>query len=298
MTQMKIGYPCINRGIGCTPNTTFRLRNYSEERLIKAVEENLNCLREILGYNRKNNLLFFRIGSDTIPFASHPICEFNWQGYFKRELRGLGAYIRKHDIRISMHPDQFILLNSPRREVTEKSIRELEYHQLLLDSMKLDSTAKIQLHVGGVYGDKRKAEERFAGRYSRLKENLKKRLVIENDDLRYSLKDCLRIHEKTGIPVLFDSLHHECLNNGETTAEGLSRAGETWGRGDGTQMVDYSSQEKKAKKGKHAESINIKHFQGFLKEAKGSDIDIMLEIKDKEKSALKAVRLLRENKSI
>jgi len=74
---MKIGYPCINNSVGCTANKTFRLRNYSEEKLIEKVRANLACLQKILEYNLKNNSLFFRIGSDLVPFASHPVCKFN-----------------------------------------------------------------------------------------------------------------------------------------------------------------------------------------------------------------------------
>ncbi|MDW7988457.1 MAG: UV DNA damage repair endonuclease UvsE, partial [candidate division WOR-3 bacterium] len=80
---MKVGYPCINRTLGCTTNTTFRLASYSEKNLIEKVLDNLNCLKKILEFNVKNGLLFFRISSDLVPFASHPVCTFNWQRYFQ-----------------------------------------------------------------------------------------------------------------------------------------------------------------------------------------------------------------------
>lgn len=291
---MKIGYPCINRSIGCSANKTFRLGSYSEERLIRALENNLGCLRRILEYNAEHGLLFFRISSDIVPFASHPVCKLDWTKHFRGEFRDIGAYIREQDMRISMHPDQFILLNSPSEDVTRRSMRELEYHARALDSMKLDSTAKIQLHVGGVYGDKEKAMKRFSSRYSSLSESIKRRLVIENDDRIYSMKDCLGINTKTGVPVLFDSLHHECLNDDEGIADVLAEAEETWRKKDGIPMVDYSSQAVGQKTGKHSESINLLHFKKFLEETRNFDFDIMLEIKDKERSALKAVKVLRE----
>jgi len=290
---MRIGYPCINRSIGCTANSTFRLASYSEELLIEKVENNLNCLQRILEYNLKNGLLFFRISSDIVPFASHPVCTFNWGRHFGPGFRRIGAFIKKHRMRISMHPDQFILLNSPRKEVVERSILELDYHRKVLDLMELDATAKIQIHLGGAYGNKRKAMEKFVSAYLTLDQKTRKRLVIENDDRLFSLQDCISVHEKTGIPLLFDGFHHECLNNGEGVRKAVMSAESTWRRKDGVLMADYSSQEKGMRKGKHAEHIDISHFRRFIREADGVDLDIMLEIKDKEKSALKAIGVLR-----
>ena len=291
---MKIGYPCINRGIGCTANSTFRLASYSEERLIQKVENNLDCLFQILQYNVQNGFYFFRISSDLIPFASHPVCTFDWAGHFRGQFRKVGDFIKEHNIRISMHPDQFVVINALKDEVVESSVRELEYHCTVLDEMALDSTAKIQIHVGGVYGDKRSAIDRFTERYSALSKSLKSRLVIENDDRSYSLKDCLLVHEKIGIPIIFDAFHHQCLNNGETLRQGLQLSASTWKKTDGIPMVDYSSQQRGQRPGSHAKTLHITMFKKFLRESRGFDFDLMLEIKDKETSALKALKILRE----
>jgi UV DNA damage endonuclease len=289
---MKLGYPCINRSIGCTANSTFRLVSYSEELLVRKVSGNLACLRRILEFNAEKRLLFFRISSDIVPFASHPVCEFDWARHFREELRSIGKFVTEHGMRISMHPDQFVLLNSPREGVVERSVAELEYHCQVLDVMGLGPDAKIQIHVGGVYGDKAKATDDFVRGYRKLSQPLRKRLVIENDDRLYSLRDCLEVHRRTRIPVIFDSFHHEQLNEGESRAEAVSMAQRTWGKRDGDLMVDYSSQQKGQRRGKHAESIDLRHFRRFLRDTEGLDFDIMLEIKDKERSALKALRVL------
>jgi UV DNA damage endonuclease len=291
---MKLGYPCINRSIGCTSNHTFRLASYSEEKMVETVGKNLECLERILGYNIEKGFMFFRISSDLVPFASHPVCEFQWEKYFAKKFGRIGNFIRKHKMRISMHPDQFVLLNSPRREVVERSIAELEYHCRLLDLMGLGKDAKVQIHLGGGYGDKEASMEKFVQEYGELPAMVKKRLVVENDDRIYSLWHCMEVHGETGIPVIFDSFHHECLNNGGSVREGVELAQKTWKRADGKLMMDYSSQKKGARKGSHTEHIDTRHFRKFLKETEGLDFDLMLEIKDKEKSAEAAIRILKE----
>ncbi|HYY50107.1 MAG TPA: UV DNA damage repair endonuclease UvsE [Nitrososphaeraceae archaeon] len=303
---MRIGYPCINNSIPRSAPSTFRLASYSESKLVQTVKNNLIHLNEILKYNVKNDLLFFRISSDLIPFASHPICKFAWYKSFQSELIKIGDYIKKYNMRISMHPDQFVILNSPSEKIVQNSINELRYHCMLLDVMHLDETAKVQIHIGGVYGNKIEAIDRFIKTYNLVDHSIKKRLIIENDDHLYSLRDCLYIHEQTGIPILFDSFHHECYNNGESLKSTLEAAMATWDRiRDGLPMVDYSSQDmgngtdydndKNRRKGRHAQAIDLTSFEKFLNETAGLDFDIMLEIKDKEKSALKALYTLKRN---
>lgn len=290
---MELGYPCINLGISCTTNSTFRLASYSEDRLVQTIQNNLDCLVDILHYNVQKGFLFFRISSDLVPFASHPVCTFDWAGHFRKQFREIGEFIRKHNIRISMHPDQFVLINALKDDIVERSVRELEYHFTMLDEMDLDSTAKIQIHVGGAYGDKQAAIERFVDRYKSLGRSLRRRLVIENDDRLFSLKDCLVVHEETGVPILFDTFHHQCLNNGESLRLGLERSGKTWKKRDGIPMVDYSSQQPGHRQGAHAKTIDVPLFKEFLEQTKELDFDLMLEIKDKEKSAIKALKVLR-----
>ncbi|WP_026463679.1 UV DNA damage repair endonuclease UvsE [Adhaeribacter aquaticus] len=291
---MKIGYPCINETLPCSSATTFRLASYSEERLIQTVTTNFDCLQKILEFNVQNGLLFFRMSSDMVPFGSHPINSYNWKDHFKDTLVSIGNYIKAHQLRISMHPDQFVVLNSPTERIVQSSFAELAYQCAIMDLMELDKSAKLQIHGGGVYGDKPSAIRRFVDAYHVLPDNIKARLVIENDDRLYSLQDCLEIHEQTGIPILFDNFHHECLNNGESMQEALRLASQTWPPEDGILMMDYSSQAPGERKGKHTASIELDMFREFLTHLNGLDIDIMLEIKDKEASALLAKELLQE----
>jgi len=296
--KMKIGYPCLNRSLGCTSSRTFRLRSYSPERLIETVRQNLLCLGRVLEFNRANGLLFFRVTSDLVPFASHPVCTVPWPQVFAAEFADLGTFIKRNGIGISMHPDPFTLINSPDPDIFRRSAAELEYHARVLELLGLDRSAKIQIHVGGVYNDKPASLDRFCRRFEQLDRRIRRRLVVENDDRQYSLADCLQISRRTGIPVLFDSFHHQLNNDGQGLSTAISLAAASWGKNDGLPMVDYSSQKKGARPGSHAESIDLKHFSRFLKAVGGLDIDIMLEIKDKEKSALRARHFLVTKKMI
>jgi UV DNA damage endonuclease len=286
---MRIGYPCINRLIGCTASRTFRLASYNEERMSKTIAGNLTCLEKILTFNVHHGLLFFRITSDLVPFASHPVCTFLWQEEFAVEFETIGAYIRKHGFRISMHPDQFVLLNAADKKILQRSIADLKYQTQVLDLMGLDPSAKVQVHVGGLYGDKQAAIQRFLKQYDMLDPAIKERLVIENDERLYSLRDCLAIHEQSGIPVIADTFHHSLLNNGEHFLSLLPHVRKTWKGKDGIPMIDYSSQEPGRRFGAHAMHIVEEDFRQFIKETMPADFDIMLEIKDKEKSALAAL---------
>jgi UV DNA damage endonuclease len=289
--------------------------------MIQTIKDNLIHLNQILKYNVKNDLLFFRISSDLIPFASHPICKFAWHKFFQYELQRIGDYIKKYSIRISMHPDQFVVLNSPDEKIVQNSIRELRYHCKLLDEICLDDTAKVQIHVGGVYGNKSEAINRFIKTYNNAQlvdHSIKERLVIENDDHLYSLKDCLYIHQQTAIPIVFDSFHHECfygiskddakIEGEESLRDTLVKAMSTWNYDkDGIPLVDFSNQDKRnisnevdiiSRKGKHGLTIDRTLFKNFIKQTEGLDFDLMLEIKDKEKSALKALDLLRNKNNM
>ncbi len=288
---MRVGYPCINRSIGCTSSRTFRLASYSEQRLVETVGRNLDCLEKTLRWNVEHGIGFFRITSDLVPFASHPVCRHDWAGRFRDRFHKIGRLVRRHRMRISMHPDQFVLLNAIDPEIVASSIRELEYHVRALDLMGLPVSAKVQIHIGGVYGDKSASLRRFVVQHRKLPRAIKRRLVIENDDRSYTVADCLEVNRLAGTPVLFDAFHHKVNGSGESVRDALRRCAATWRRNDGPPMVDYSSQEPGQRRGRHSEHIDRRDFRRFLVDARSIDCDVMLEIKDKERSALEATVL-------
>ena len=292
---MRIGYPCVNEAMDCSSGNTFRLASYSEERLVAAVTANLACLRRMLEWNVAQGLLFFRIGSSIVPFGSHPINTFPWQTHFAVDFWAIGEYIKANDLRVSFHPDQFVVLNSLSPDIVQRSIQELVYQGSMLDLMGLDGTAKLQIHVGGLYGERELAISRFAAVHAALPPAVQARVVVENDDRLFSLRDCLALHRLSGVPILFDNFHHECLNHGEPMAEALHLAAATWHpTADGVPMMDYSSQAVGERKGKHTDNLVDDSFREFITHLHGLDFDVMLEIKNKEASALRALAILRE----
>lgn len=293
---MKIGYPCINHSIVKKTVSTFRLSSYTEERLIQSIRYNLDTLVEILKYNIENNLKFFRISSEIIPFASHSICKFDWKEYFRSDFIKIGRLIKENDIRISMHPDQFVLINAKNQDIVNNSIKELEYHTDILDLMRLDASAKVQIHVGGAYGDREDSKKKFVSNYKNLlSEKVKRRLVIENDDHIYNLTDCVEIHWTTDIPILFDTFHHQCFGDNLPLIHAVQTASDTWYKNrDGIIMIDYSNQEPNKRKGKHSNTLDMKQFKEFVLSITSLDLDIILEVKDKEKSAKNAIKIINQ----
>lgn len=292
---MRIGYPCINLRLPCRPSRTFRLASLSWERLRETLAGNLACLAEIVRWNAQHGLLFLRITSDLVPLASHPANRFPWDEEFAEEFSKIGALIRDLGMRISMHPGQYTLLNSPRPEVVKAAVADLQYYAHVLDLLGLDRAAKIQIHVGGVYGNKKRAMERFLQAVDALPLEIRARLVVENDERFYTFSDVLFIHKKTGLPVVFDVFHHELNSDGKSVGEALEAQRETWAPEDGLPIVDYSSPLPGGRMGSHARSLDEAHFLRFLEESRPHDFDLMLEVKDKEQSALRALSLAQDD---
>lgn len=292
---MKIGYVGDSKRKNLQSARRFRLASFTPEKFLETARLNLEGLQENITYAAAHHLLFYRIRSEVIPFASHPVCTVNWQQEFSPLLAEIGKLIRQSDMRISFHPDQFVVINAPSKTIRQNSIKELLYQAQLLELLGMGTQHKLQIHVGGVYGDKNESIRRFILSYRELPELIKNHLVIENDDRLYTVSDCYAIHEATGIPIIFDNLHHTLNPNGESMRDAMERCFSTWQpERDGVPMVDYSSQQAEMRVGKHADHIDIEQFRQYLAESKGLDFDIMLEIKDKDVSALEALPLVQQ----
>lgn len=297
--NMKIGYACLTIGV---PNTNFKtciLKNATEKNLLNIIEHNLNVLENMIDYNIENNIKLFRISSSIIPFGSSPANKLEWWSIFSDKLSSIGEKAKESGIRVSMHPGQYTVLNSPTADVVDRAIEDLNYHNRFLDSLNVDMNNKIILHIGGVYDDKDGAIIRFIENYQRLSEGVKKRLVIENDDKCYNIEEALYIGSKLDIPVIYDNLHNKILpyDTSKDDFYWINEVNKTWKREDGPQKIHYSQQDPDKKPGAHSTTIRASEFMEFV-EGLDRDLDIMLEVKDKNLSAVKCVNLLDPNMKI
>ena len=286
---MSIGYACLALGV---PNTGLKkclMKNADEKRLQWLIDENLAALERMIDYNINNGIRLFRISSDLIPFASSPVNAIPWGQACGEQLARIGQKIRRSGMRVSMHPGQYTVLNAANAQTAENAAKELEYHVHFLDLLGVDGTHKVVLHLGGAYGDKRAATRRFEERYQALGEGVKARLVIENDDKTYHIQEVMEVGLKNRIPVVFDNLHHQANPGGESMDEyeWIAECAKTWGHSDGRQKIHYSQPNPQKRPGAHSQSIGIDAFLSFYSGLKEPKPDVMLEVKDKNISAIK-----------
>jgi UV DNA damage endonuclease len=299
---MNLGYACINMTLGSqkprvTTNRSMIKRTFLEKGIEYAGElglQNAKDLFTILQWNNRKGIKVFRVSSDMFPWASEYGIENS--PYYKRietVLRACGNFATTNGIRITSHPGPFNVLVSPREHVVENTIKDLEIHGKIFDMMGLSRTPynKLNIHCNGVYGDKKSAMDRFCTNFERLSDSVKSRLTVENDDKAsmYSVKDLMYIHERIGIPIVFD-YHHHLFNTGDLSEqEALELAISTWPK-DIKPIVHYSES-----KALHEENVKLKpqahsDYINELPNLYGNDVDVMVEAKAKELSILPFIK--------
>ncbi|UCF92079.1 MAG: UV DNA damage repair endonuclease UvsE [Desulfobacterales bacterium] len=193
---------------------------------------NAQSLFEALQFCRRHAIGDFRINSQILPVKTHPEVKYRIEelpGYDQivDTFKDCGAYARRHGLRTTFHPDQFIVLSSPNKEVVRRAIADLAYHAEVAEWVHADV---INIHAGGAYGDKAATLRRLAQAIMGLPEAIRSRLTLENDDRVYTPQDLLPICRDTGIPLVYDVHHHRCLPDGQGVAKITSRALSTWNR--------------------------------------------------------------------
>ena len=300
---MKLGYACINSTLqaagGITTNRGMRQKTFNEKGLPYVSElalQNVKDLENIVKWNEEMGIKLFRMSSDLFP----------WMTFYEFEqlpdypmidvyLKNIGALAEKYGQRLTFHPSHFNALGSPNPVVVEKAIKELNKHGEIMDIMGLSATVynKINIHVGGAYGDKKATLNRWCDNFNKLNDSTKSRLTIENDDKAnmYSVGELYwGIHKVVGIPIVFDYYHHKFCTGGLSEQEALNVAISTWPK-DIIPCCHYSESRRK----EHLdESIKAQAHSDLIKGTicrYGNEVDVVVEAKHKELAVLNYYKL-------
>ena len=291
---MRIGYACLTVAVEQTGIKNSTLKHASAERLLALTGENLAALERMIDYNAKNGISLYRISSDLVPFGSSLAAALPWESIFAGTFASLAKKIAKGGLRVSMHPGQYSVLNSPNVGVVRRAMDDLVYHARVLDALGLDRTHKIILHVGGKYGDPTGALARFREAYRDLSDSIRRRLVLENDGSIYTIAEVLDLCSAVGAPAVYDNLHNAIhpADAFRSDAFWVDACRPTWRTEDGAPKTHYSQPNPQKARGAHSETIAIDPFLTYVEALPEPKPDIMLEVKDKNRSAVKCQLVL------
>ena len=295
---MKLGYACINMTLqqagGITTNRGMRQKTFNERGLSYVSElalQNVKDLETIVKWNEEMGIKLFRMSSDIFPWVTYYTLQ-SLPDYPMIDvyLKNIGALADKYGQRLTFHPSHFNALGSPNPVVVEKTIKELNAHSDIMDTMNLSPTVynKINIHIGGAYGDKQATLKRWIDNYYKLNQHTQARLTVENDDKEnmYSVKELYEgISEQCGVPIVFDYYHHKFCTGGLTEQEALELAASTWPKG----IVPCTHYSESRRKEKLDESIKAQAHSDLIKDTiqtYGLDIDVVVEAKHKELAVL------------
>ncbi|MYL35705.1 UV DNA damage repair endonuclease UvsE [Pontibacillus yanchengensis] len=265
-----------------------------EEKLREVTLANLYNTKRALLFNRAAQIPLYRLSSSIVPLATHPEVLWDFQTPFREHWEEIGHIVKEGQLRISFHPNQFTVFTSDKQHVTENSVRDMMYHYQMLEAMGLEDEGFINIHIGGAYGDKTSAIERFKNQIHQMPEEVKARVTIENDDKTYTSEETLQVAEDKGIPVMFD-YHHEQANPSEVPYEELlKRLFNTWDYTGYPPKVHLSSPKNDKEYRSHADRIDLQFALPFLKACKQKTdiLDVMIEAKEKDLALLQLVEEL------
>tara|TARA_B100001093_G_scaffold520120_1_gene612849 strand:- start:1207 stop:2112 length:906 start_codon:yes stop_codon:yes gene_type:complete len=261
--------------------------------LKQKIIQNLKDVLTMMDWNEQNGIKVFRLSSELFPHKSNPKVEDYDFDFALDLLIQIGEKSKKYNQRLTFHPGQYNVVGTPNQKTFQQTCCDLKYHADVLDLMGLDNNSVMVVHGGGMYGDKELTKERWCEQYQRLPENVKNRLVLENCEKSFSVRDCLDVSKKIGIPVVFDTHHFECyklLHPNENFAEPcvyMPLVLNTWLK-KGVKPKFHVSEQGSGRTGHHSDYIEvIPNYLLEIPEKYGIDIDIMIEAKMKEQAIFK-----------
>lgn len=299
---IRLGYVSITKTLDITTSHTMTYKTYKkiieDENIIAANKRletitnlNLENLIEILKYNIKNNIHFYRMSSNIFPLATHPQVEFDPLKIFEKKLIKIGKIITTNNMRVDIHLDQFCILNSTNPDVIRTTINIIKFHKNMLNLMNIKT--KMILHIGSSAFGKEKSITRFLNNFKKLDIETQKMIIIENDDKIYNIADTLKLCNNIKVPMVLDYHHHICNNNNLNITEYINKIIKTWGNE--IPKIHFSSPKNNKEKRSHNDYINIDDFIKFIDiiKALNKDIDIMFEAKAKDFALFKLIRQLK-----
>ncbi len=307
MTIVRLGYAAMSIHLkNASPSQTMTYTHFSkmvgQNEAIRKLEtisrSNLgNCLR-LLKYNLEHDIQFFRLSSRLIPLATHKdLSEWDYMAAVQDVLDEIRFFLSKNpQIRVDFHPEHFVLLNSPRAEVFNQSVKTLFHHRILLEGMGIDPEHRCVIHIGGAYGDKEKALEQFLVNWGFVPERIQPMIMLENDDKIFTVRDTLYLCEKIGLPCVFDLHHHEVNNNGVSWEDDWERIVQTWEHSSLPVKIHISSPRSETNVRAHADYIDPVQIDRFLQTVKGTveQLDIMIEAKKKDGALFRLIEDLKQ----
>lgn len=242
---------------------------------------NADALQAAIQFCSDHGIGCFRVNSQILPIKTHPTCGYSIGELpdgdeIIRRFKACGKFAKKHELRTCFHPDQFVVLNSQRPDVVEKSVQELEYQAEVAEWIGADV---INIHGGGAYGDKSKALADFASSLDRLSSRVRSRLTVENDDKIFTPNDLLPVCKATGIPLVYDVHHHRCHPDELNIEQATEMALATWDREPMFHLSSPLEGWDGPKPERHHDVINITDFPACWRRKK---ITVEVEAKAKE----------------
>ena len=295
----QFGYACINMTLQETNKIQCNRGMIKRTFLSKGIEyaselalSNVRGLREVIKWNNENGVKVYRMTSCLFPwFSEYDMFDLPDIDDIYEVLQDAGKIAMEAGQRLSFHPGPFNVLASPNESVVLKTIKELDDHSTQMDLMGLPAShmSKINIHVGGAYGEHDKALARFCENFKRLKPNTQARLTVENDDKAnlYSTKMLVEgVSNVVGIPVVFDSHHHELGPQDLDYHDAFYAAKDTWDR-IGIKQQCHHSNSKKLYENPKVSPVAHSDWYYTPFENFSEHVDVVLECKKKEKALFK-----------
>lgn len=306
--RVRLGYVAISKKLGkkVTSSSTVTFSNYNKialpdkklEKLKFVAASNLRDLETIIRYNIENDIHFYRITSALIPLVTHPeVGYWGHREFLRKDFEYVGKLINNSKMRVDTHPDEFNVINSINPKVVENTKINLLRQAEWFEDFKYD-LGKMVIHVGGATNGKKAGLERFITNFNTFPIEVKSKIIIENDDKTYTAQETLNLCNELNLPMVLDVHHHNCNNNGENIYELIPKIFLTWKNEKLPPKLHFSSPRNGEKDRKHSDFINPKDFVYFLENIKpfNTDIDIMLECKEKDLALFKLTTDIKELK--